>query len=320
MLANQPRSTALEFDQWRWTWRRAAVGAIAIAVVVGAWISSISDSAIRGDEWGTLDVAFNVANRGVFSKTQPETELDSEFVPTNYREPLPPVLLACWLKLLSAVRGPLSYDFLKEGPGVRLAKLPNILWGVVLCASVFAALLVLTETDVLAVLGAVIVGLVLDVDTLLTEPAAAALLALASFFCMMAIRSGHGIYSFLSGLSVGLLILTKAIFFYLCIALIGCLFVLLGWHWFRAVGIKATATGVLMFVLGIAIVIGPWMARNLYHFGSAQISQRAGIVLMMRARYDEMSWTEYKGTFYVWAPNKRIQQISVSIWALTGAI
>ena len=48
------------------------------------------DFAIRGDEWGTLDVAFNVANRGVFSKTQPETELDFRICPDQLSRAPPP--------------------------------------------------------------------------------------------------------------------------------------------------------------------------------------------------------------------------------------
>jgi len=61
-------------------------------------------------------------------------------------------------------------------------------------------------------------------------------------------------------------------------------------------------------ILGVAIILGPWMTRNVYHFGAPQITQRSGIVLLLRARYDQMNWTEFKGTFYVWAPNKRVQK------------
>ena len=309
MSSNQSRSLGLSFYRRRWAWVQAVIGATAIAVIVGTWIVSISDSPLKGDEWGTLDMGFNIATRGIFAQTNPDAASDLEFVPTNYREPLPPFLLACWLKLLSAVRGPLSYEFLKDGPGIRLAKLPNIFWGLILCASVFAALLAITDTYVMGVVGAVIVGLALDVDTLLTEPAAAALLGLTSFLCMRSIRSGQRKYYLFSGLSFGLLILTKAVFFYIGLALIGAVSSLLALQWFRGVEIKTRSTGSLIFVLGVAIIVGPWMVRNLYQFGSLHITQRSGVVLMLRAHYDQMNWTEFKGTFYVWAPNKQVQKL-----------
>jgi hypothetical protein len=46
------------------------------------------------------------------------------------------------------------------------------------------------------------------------------------------------------------------------------------------------------------------MYRNHVQLGSAHISQRAGVVLMYRAIYDQMTPTEYRGTFYVWAPQR----------------
>ena len=277
--------------------------------MLGTWITSISESPIKGDEWGTLNMGFNIAARGVFSKTNPDVDSDLEFAPTNYREPVPPFLLACWIKLLSAVRGPLSYEFLKDGPGVRLTKLPNIIWGLILCASVFTALIAVTHRYVIAVFGTVIVGLTLHVDTLLTEPAAAALLALTSVLCLMSIRSGKRTYYFLSGLSFGLLILTKAIFFYIALALVGLMSAILAVQWLRDVDIRAGVTGVLALVLGTAIIIGPWMVRNLYYFDSLKITPRSGLVLLLRARYDQMNWTEFRGTFYVWAPNMKLKQL-----------
>jgi hypothetical protein len=43
------------------------------------------------------------------------------------------------------------------------------------------------------------------------------------------------------------------------------------------------------------------MARNYYYFGSASITERSGLVLLMRALKNQMTWTEYIGSFYYWS-------------------
>jgi hypothetical protein len=52
---------------------------------------------------------------------------------------------------------------------------------------------------------------------------------------------------------------------------------------------------------GVLVVVVPWMGRNWVLFQQAQISQRGGLVLYTRALMDQVTPTEYKGTFYVWA-------------------
>jgi len=307
---------------------RAVVGVLALGVLIASWIGSISDTEITGDAWHTLRMGFNLANQGVVSRTNPcgeETSCPDAViasypvaVPTNYREPVPAVVLAGWFKILEAVHGPLSFAFLQQGPGIRLVKLSNIFWALVLSLSVFGALLALTQTYLVAVLGALFVGLRLSadkayvkVDTLFTEPAAAALLALSSLLALLAVRTGKGRYYLLAGVSFALLTLTKAVFFYVCLGLIVLFAVLAVWRGGRgltASGIDISVMRVAAFLIGLVIVLGPWMARNYYYFGSAQVSQRAGVILMMRANYDQMSWTEYKGTFYAWAHSRAVRE------------
>jgi 4-amino-4-deoxy-L-arabinose transferase-like glycosyltransferase len=121
----------------------------------------------------------------------------------------------------------------------------------------------------------------------------------------MAIKTRHPLYYFLAGLSMGALILTKAAFLYISLALVVCFAFWLICRWRH--GIRWGVIGLLLFVFGVTVVVAPWMGRNYYLFGTASVSERGGGVLMMRALKDQMSWTECLGSFYVWAPEGSIR-------------
>jgi hypothetical protein len=60
----------------------------------------------------------------------------------------------------------------------------------------------------------------------------------------------------------------------------------------------------IAFLFGSGVVVGPWIARNSILFNESQISANAGKVLYVRMLYDGMTPSEYRGSFYVWAPSK----------------
>jgi hypothetical protein len=128
-------------------------------------------------------MGYNLAIHGVLAK-------DSTLRPTNYREPLPPIVLAAYFKGIQWISGaPLPrYDLgdedddIYEGPGAQLAKGSNIFWGLLFCFAVFVSVNALTHSFPLSAAGTLLLGLSIEVDTLLTELPAAALLVLASFF------------------------------------------------------------------------------------------------------------------------------------------
>jgi hypothetical protein len=64
----------------------------------------------------------------------------------------------------------------------------------------------------------------------------------------------------------------------------------------------------LMFI-SMALVVVPWMTRNWLQFGSFQVTQRGGVVLMMRAYYDRMNDIEYKGAFYHLARGQALKEL-----------
>jgi hypothetical protein len=280
-----------------------ALAAVVVALLFWRWGTLPSGDPIKNDAHQNLEIAYNFAVHGVFAREDEKGEL----APTNYREPLPPIVVGIYLKALRLFRGPLDFDDLRGGQGARLVKFSNVFWGILLCLSVFTALRVLTDSSMLSLFGTFIVGWNIDVDTLLTELPAAALLALISFFAMMALRTQLARYYGFAGLSLGALVLTKGAFFYVALGLTGCLVLWSIIRWRR--NVPAVAVGLLLFVFGILLVVSPWMLRNHSLSGSLSVTERGGGVLLIRALQDQMNRTEYLGSFYVWAPNSRIRQI-----------
>jgi hypothetical protein len=66
---------------------------------------------------------------------------------------------------------------------------------------------------------------------------------------------------------------------------------------------EAAMSGALL-VASFACMLAPWMYRNYVQLGSFEVSQRAGAVLMMRAAHDQMTFQEYVGAIYFWAPER----------------
>lgn len=289
-------------------WRVLCVATIGM-ILVHAWVRMSSDKAITHDAKENLAMGYNLAANGVLSvrgtwADQFEHAGSVTPKPSNYREPLPPAVLGLYLKGAEVFRGThLPLKFLRAGPGARFVKLSNIFWAALVCIGVFLSINALTRSFSLAAVGALFVGMWwVDVDTLYTELPAAALLIFTSYFLMMATRTGRLWHYVGAGLSLGALILTKAIFLYVAAALIVFLALWTLWHWFRNADVRANVAGLLILVLSIVFIVGPWMARNYYYLGTTQVTQRGGLQLMIRAKKDQMTRTEYLGAFYVWAP------------------
>lgn len=110
----------------------------------------------------------------------------------------------------------------------------------------------------------------------------------------------------ISGISLGLLVLTKAVFQYWLIG------VALAWMlglW-REVDRRRSLTLVgaaLLFVAwGLTV---PWMIRNYIRAGEFGISGRGGEVLAIRAEYGRMTWSEVGGAFAYYLPVSRRYRI-----------
>jgi 4-amino-4-deoxy-L-arabinose transferase-like glycosyltransferase len=119
---------------------------------------------------------------------------------------------------------------------------------------------------------------------------------------MMAVRTGRLRHYLFAGLAWGALVLTKAVFLYIAVPIIVCFAGWIIWRWWRDVLDIRAVCGLLVFLFGLGLIVGPWIARNYYYLGAAQVTHRGGLPMMIRAIHNQMNWTEYFGTFYVWAP------------------
>jgi hypothetical protein len=135
----------------------------------------------------------------------------------------------------------------------------------------------------------------------MSELPAAALLLAASAALVAAWRSGRVRNFALAGLCFGLLALTKAAFFYVFIGLVAFLaaLVVIG---ARKLERKAALARILALALAFAAIVVPWMTRNYVQLGQFQVAERGGVVLYLRALKNEISWEQYQGAFYYWAP------------------
>jgi hypothetical protein len=276
----------------------AIVLALLLTALFPYWNGRIDGREITKDARQNLASAFNVANHGVFSATDPTLEI----TPTREREPLAPVVVAGFIKILEAFKGPLEYQTLRSGHGARWVKLSNLLWCVIISIGIYAAVNILTGSLLFAVAATVFSAQYIAVNRLLTEAPAQGFLLLLSIFSVLMIRSPRPAYFCAAGLSLGALVLTKAAFLYVGIALFLALAAWLALDKINGRLQRNSIIGFFIFALSATALIAPWSARNYYHFGSPSLAERGGAVLYIRALKNEMTWLEYAGGFYAWAP------------------
>ena len=290
-------------------WRAVATWALAALVFVTAntlfW-SGLPDrirlrplSKEDQNHWVTM--AATTSHHGTMSRFVHPT--DRVFAPTSYREPLYPALLALQMWLHPDLRdlSVAEIDNDQEGhPALTALQYPQnvVQW----TTSVLAVAVAWTLTGsplASGVAGSLVLlsrNLVRETSIFRNEGLAAMLLTATSLALALAFRRRRARVFALAGALGGLLALTKAVFGYFWIAppaAAGYLAWRLGWDRRR------TAAGVGAFLIGFAIVVAPWMARNYVHFGRAYIAERGGVVLYLRALYDQMEPDEFRASFII---------------------
>jgi len=275
--------------------------------------SMITDAPVLNDGLQNLQSAYNLKTWRVFSKNnfleQPR--------PDNYREPLPPAVTAAFMYLLGDARACLNGDCGVFGFNVRAIKKINILWAfLVLCISALLSYRI-TGSRFWTIVALMLIYVCFlrnpsYIDSLYTEiPAAACMLLSALCLVICFLRPTKGMY-FLTGLTLGCLVLTKAIFLYSMFPLVVVTAALAELKRERALS-RHLIKNILMLCLGVLITVTPWIVRNTIHFGSAQLSSRGGLALYTRALINQMDPYEYGASFHYWGPGayRRLVQSSV---------
>lgn len=268
-----------------------------ILAVVG--YRSIDGSAVTKDAAQNLQMALNLSHQGVIS-----TDEAAPWRPSMYREPLPVLLDVAAINVVDALLGKADAQQYFSGPRARYVKLQNIIWLLALAAGVFAVSRRITGSLPAAVVATVLASKYMVGETgtnvLYTELLAGALMILALAALERTQSEGGWGAAVAVGLLFGLLTLTKAATLYVFVFM---LLVILTGHLTGVLwpGGRKRLWQLAAMSLAFAVVIAPWMLRNLETFGHAKISSRGGLVLYSRALWDELTPVEYRGTFYVWA-------------------
>jgi 4-amino-4-deoxy-L-arabinose transferase-like glycosyltransferase len=99
------------------------------------------------------------------------------------------------------------------------------------------------------------------------------------------------------GVALGLVVLTKAVYFYFIPILgLGVLLALPFHSW------RTTAISGLSAVVIAAAISGVWVYRNHQHFGSNAIAERDGNVMAIRAQFTTMTWRQYWAGYLAFTP------------------
>lgn len=280
------------------TW--IVLGLCAIAFAVNS-SDALTTSAIRTDSAQNTAMAFNLSRYGVLSHSNPSAGQPP--APTNYREPFPPIVHAAYIGLHPGLSSAESVEELTErGQTARAAKGINVVWVLVVLGLTSMLAFKLTGSVPLSVLSMYLVYAFMAsekyMDGLPTELPAAALLLCSALAIIWAVERRLLAFFVLYGVSVGLLILTKAVFLYIGLVALplvaGILWLGRRWSFQTAVlhiGVAA--------VVAVAVVL-PWMVRNQHRVGNFELTERGPLVLLVRAHLSGMTDAEFEGSFFAY--------------------
>jgi 4-amino-4-deoxy-L-arabinose transferase-like glycosyltransferase len=262
----------------------------------------ISGRPIIGDGVENLSYALNLANEGVFSH-----QAGDDLQPTYRREVLPPLVTAAYLKLFFSSDRRAEMNF--QGSYAQQVKYVNLAWIFLAFVALWRLSFRLSGSDAFAGFMVVVAafGLFYErnlLDNLYTELPAAALLLLGSYFLLRSTQQDaqHLLWAGLAGLTLGLLALTKSVFFY--VAPVGIVLLALAiWVSPLVRGGSARRAGgfLLIAALGYTMVVLPWILRNHFLLDTADPSGRSGIIYS-RAVLNQMSHDEIFGHLFFYGP------------------
>jgi hypothetical protein len=262
--------------------------------------SLITQYPIRSDADQNLQMSYNLYKHGVISLGNTAAKDASELSPTNYREPVPIIINALFMFLHPEInREEDSYESFQNGENTKLIKQVNLFWIFLLLIGSGCVSYLLTKSSwvpffVLCLIYMYFIRFGNHFDILYTELHGATLITLASLFLMIVVKKKTIIWYVSTGIVLGLLVLTKAAFFYLSI--LAVLFL----YYFGNGNKSVLKIG--SSIVGVLLVILPWMIRNYTVYESFEVSQRAGAVLHLRATHNQMYDEELIGAIYFWGP------------------
>lgn len=255
----------------------------------------------RADASQYITYAYNLAKENKFSMSTEDTDVKL----SAYREPAYPFLLSLAFRVTNITEIPRKQIFYKDiesgqiaikreissifKPYANLGIVIYLLTGLIM----FLIARKITDSTSLAVAAPLLLVFLMPkiyVLTLCNESLAFMLVALLTYtLVILAFNKAKTSVFAISGLVLGVLVLTKAHFMFLwfLLAVYFVFFLLRGFE-FRDIIKKVS-----IFIIAYWILVFPWMYRNYTHFNSFYITNRGGIVLNTRVEYNKMNLKEY---------------------------
>jgi hypothetical protein len=283
-----------------------------VTILIG--LASIDSSPETSDALGNVTYAYNLAKYGTFSDS---TEDHAAIPPDFRREPLYPIWISGLLRVFADLDDVTLECFREEaacGDLRLLIKWGNIALFIALTTTFVIAAYIITRKWQLVYLGLL---LLIPVDYLnygraLSEVPAALLLLLHAILMYMAVRTFPDrrkflVYAASSSIALGLLALTKAIFFYwIAVLAVG----LTVYFIIRGRKQRYFISLALSLILPAALLTGAWIGRNYLISNQFKLAGRDGQVLAVRAEFTSITPREYLAAFayytlpslYEWAP------------------
>lgn len=220
-------------------------------------------------------------------------------LPSNYREPIPPIVSALYMYLHPDIDKSATLESFKEGENTIRLKQVNLVWLFLLQLGVGWVTYMVSRNRLLPFLSWILVVFYFirfgnNFDVLYTEIPAATLIVLSTLFLLRAFEKETNSSYLIAGIVLGLLVLTKAVFFYLLPVIILLLYL-----------VKKREKGVMNFAIlaaGSLLIISPWIIRNLILLDDFGVTHRGGGALYNRALENKMKQDEIIGAVYLWGP------------------
>lgn len=245
------------------------------------------------------NLGYYLANQGVFSE---------DGVNLSYsREPLSSFFQAIYFKVFTPSQLNEGKEKVLIGRSNLLkANAINLFYFFAICVSMWWLGLILYKSHFLALIAIFSTAMYLAfyanyLITINSEMLAILLLILVIGTFLKYNQTHRWKLGVLSGILMGLLTLTKAVFYYLLpIYIITILLFTFIW---KEKSYQKIIQQAIILSLSYSLVILPWMLRNYVQFNDFSIAERGGMVLMIRLVKNQMTDEEYKGGYYAYGPS-----------------
>ncbi len=285
---------------------------IIILIIFVIFICSVSYTVSQniGNDVPTKDagenllMAYNLQKYGTLSLDTDDSENPE---PTAFREPVFPLYLSFCIWINPTTRDLNRAELFEQGVKyIRFMQIPILL---IISFLAFYIVYRITKNLASSFFALFLVGSSIalqdTINRLLTEDFSALIIIINSILLYLLVTKKKLIYFILFGISLGILILDKAIFLYFLFFIV--IFLVIYYLKSKFLSLKKFITGLMVMLLLSSSMVCGWMFRNYHYFNTFSLAGRSGNVLLLRAEKNNMTSKEYIASFFYWAPGDLVK-------------